>query len=170
MDFLDITTGEIIVKPLVRTKFNYDMNRASLESALVGKDPDDEGYDGKTQQNFKEECDINTIVNNFLKTGQIPENHRMPEYMDVNGVFNLQTAMNTMMEAEASFMALPAKIRAEFENDPMQFLGFIADEKNKPRLHEMGLLRPDYEAPAPAAPAPGAPAPAPAPAGTSTAT
>lgn len=164
---IDPVTGEI-VRPLVRTRFNYDMDEASIQSSLACIQVDEEGYDGKTQQNFKDECDINTIVNQFLKTGEMPDNIRLPQYIDYEGVFDFQTAMNTMMEAEASFMQLPAPLRAEFQNDPQQFLEYCANPANKEDMHKRGLLRPDYEPPKPAdAPAP---APAPAPGGTSTAT
>lgn len=165
---IDPVTGEI-VRPLVRTKFNYDMDEASRESALECIQVDQEGYDGKTQQHFKEESDINTIVNHFIKHGQLPENHRIPEYIDYEGVFDFQSAMNTMMAAEKSFMELPAKLRANFNNSPQEYLEFCTNPANVDEMHKLGLLRPDYKKPEPPAPAP-APAPQPAPAGTSTST
>lgn len=162
---IDPTTGEI-VKPHVRNRYNYDMDEASKDTALHCIQVDEEGYDGKTQQNFRDECDINTIVNQFLKTGEMPENIRLPQYIDYEGVFDFQSAMNTMMEAEASFMTLPAKLRAEFENSPQNFLTFCADPANVDKMQEYGLLRPDYKKPEP----PKAPAPPSSTEGTSTAT
>lgn len=149
--------------PRVRTKFNYDRDRASRDSGLY-TDPDDN--DGKTQQNFKEECDINNIVESFLKTGQMPEDVRLPQYIDYEGVFDFQTAMQTMMDAEANFMKIPAQIRSEFDNDPQQFLQFASDPANVDALIKYGLMREDYKKPEPPAP----PAPPPGPGGTSTPT
>lgn len=142
-------TGEIRNHAYCRTKFNYDRDQASLDSSLY-TDPDEN--DGKTQQQFVEEADINTIVNNFLKTGEMPDNVKLPQYIDYEGVFDFQTAMNTMLDAEQNFMQIPAKIRAQFENDPQQFLEFAANPENKGKLHEMGFLREDYKPPEPKAP------------------
>ncbi|WP_445772243.1 hypothetical protein, partial [Rheinheimera sp.] len=46
----------------IRTPYNYDTNLASEESALYCSDV------SRTQQNAKEECDINTIVKRFNVT------------------------------------------------------------------------------------------------------
>lgn len=156
--------GEI--RPYVRTKFNYNMENASIASGLYTPQVDEEDYDGKTQQHFAEECDINTIVNNFLKTGQMPEDIKLPQFIDYEGVFDFQTAMNTMMEAERNFMQLPAKFRAEFDNDPQEFLKYVENPANEDALIKHGLMRPGYKKPEPPAP----PAPPPAPGGTSTTT
>lgn len=156
-------TGEIM---FARTKFNYDRDAASLATALHCKQEGEDGYDGKTQQNFKEETDINTIVNNFLHTGQMPDNVRLPQYIDYEGVFDFQTAMNSVMAAEESFMQIPADIRAKFDNNPQKFHDFAINEQNRDELGKMGFLRPK---PVTEAPPPPPPAPAPA-AGTSTTT
>lgn len=151
MTYASKSTGEI--QPQVRTKFNYDRNAASNDSAP------EQAEDGKTQQNFLEETDINTIVNSFLKTGQMPENLKLPQYIDYEGVFDFQSAMNTMMEAEESFMSMPAQVRAQFDNDPQRFLEFCSNESNRPELEKLGLLRPKpvVESP-PASPPPAKPA------------
>lgn len=150
------STGEI--QPRVRTRFNYDTNAISADTALVCPD------DGKTQQHFKKECDINTIVQQFNLTGQLPDNLRIPQYIDYKGVFDFQSAMQTMMEADEQFMTIPAHIRAQFDNSPQKFLEFCSHEGNRPALKELGLLKaePPKEPPAPPA--------APPAAGTSTAT
>lgn len=124
---------------IVRTRFNYDRNTVSKATGHY-TNPDEN--DGKTQQHFKEESDINTIVNNFLKTGKLPENLRLPQYIDYEGVFDFQSAMNTMMQAEESFMTLPAQVRAQFDNSPQAFLQFCSDEANIPKMREMGLMKP----------------------------
>jgi len=42
--------------PFVRSPYNYDTNEASDESGL------DTGQEGGAKQNFKDECDINTMA------------------------------------------------------------------------------------------------------------
>lgn len=126
-----------------RTKFTYDKDKASASTSLICIQPGDDGYDGKTQQNFKDECDINTIVNNFLKTGEMPDNVKLPQYIDYEGVFDFRTAMEAMMQAEEAFMEIPAQVRAQFNNSPQEYLEFVTNPNNKEQLKTMGLLKPE---------------------------
>lgn len=133
---IDQVTGEY-VGPFVRTPYNYDMEAASLESGLACPEPT------LAQQQFKEECDINTIVKNFGLTGQLPENVRMPVSGDfTDAVTDYQSALNMVIEADAAFMKLPADVRAEFQNDPQKLLLFLEDDKNRERAVKLGLLVP----------------------------
>lgn len=137
-----------------RTRYSYDMDAVSFESGLACPE------ETLTQQQFAEEVDINTIVRRFGLTGQLPDNVSMPTYQDYEGVFDFQSAMNTMMEAERSFMLMPADIRARFDNDPQKLLEFCSDERNRDEAIKWGLVpskevlaTPPDAAPAAAAPA-----------------
>lgn len=138
--------SELIAQFKVRTRFNYDRDAVSIATAPPQPD------DGKTQQNFKEECDINTIVQRFNLTGQLPENLKLPQYVNYEGVFDFQTAMQTMMEAEEQFMSVPAHIRAQFDNSPQKFLEYCENPNNREGLRKLGLLKPEPPQPAPAPP------------------
>jgi len=120
--------------------FNYNTEKASLESGIDGQ-----AEPSMTQQQFREEADINTIVRRFGLTGQLPENPRLPTYGDFTEVTDYQTALNAVRLADESFMALPAPIRAEFDNDPQKLLLALDDERNADRLRELGLLNPKAE-------------------------
>lgn len=134
---IDQETGEIIV-PFIRTPYNYDTNKASAEGALFC-DPNNP-EDNYTQQSFKEECDINTIVRRFGLTGQLPDNVRVPQYGDFTGVTDYQSALNAVMQADAQFMELPAKLREQFNNDPQELLAFMEDPNNLDKARELGLV------------------------------
>lgn len=122
---------------------------------------------GRTKQSFKDECDINTIIRRFLRTGVMDftaKNER--RYGDCTGLEYTQ-AMQKVAAAKSLFNELPGRIRARFDNEPALFLDFVQDERNREEATEMGLLKPvvraqDAEAPPPApmpaAPASGAPA------------
>lgn len=125
--------GEYHDLPMVRTRFNYPMDAVSHSSGLVSDETT------KTQQQYAEETDINTIVRRFGLTGQLPESMRIPEYADYENVFDFQTSMNAVRSASEAFMEMPAHIRAEFRNDPQIFLEFVADEKNRERAEALGL-------------------------------
>lgn len=94
------------------------------------------------QQNFKDEVDINVLLERFKVTGQLPQNVVLPTYGDFTGLSDYQTAMAAVLRAKDQFNALPADIRNRFANNPQQFLEFCSDEANLPELRKMGLANP----------------------------
>lgn len=132
----------------LRTEHNYDRDKASLDSGLHCKD--------KTlaQQQFREESDINTIVERFGLTGEIPMAQRQANYGDFTGVFDYQTAMNQVVLARESFMQLPAKVRARFHNDPQELIQFLEDDENRPEAEKLGIVKPREPAPTVETPTP----------------
>lgn len=103
--------------------------------------------DGKTQQQFKDECDINNIMKAYSVTGLFTHvNTNEPRYLDATG-YDYQAAMNLVAEAQGLFAQLPSDVRYEFENNPQKFLEFCENPANAPRLAEMGLatLRPQNQ-------------------------
>lgn len=119
-----------------RSAYNYDMNIASDLTGLKCLDP------SLTQQQFKEESDINTIVDRFMKSGVLPTPINMPQFIDYEGVFDFQTAMNTVRQADENFMRLDAKVRSRFNNSPQEFLEFFADPENVDEAIRLGLAIP----------------------------
>lgn len=93
----------------------------------------------RTQQHMKEECDINTIVNRFLKTGLMPQSVSVPRYEDFSEVMDFQGAQNALVASRENFMKIPAKIRAKFDNSPQKFLEFCEDSANAEEMVKMGL-------------------------------
>lgn len=120
----------------MKLKMSYDNHdEASLMTSLECKDPT------LTQQQFKEECDINTIVDRFGLTGEMPTVVNMPQYGDFTGIFDYQSAMNLVVQGREEFMKLPAKMRARFHNDPAELLNFLADDDNKDEAIKLGLVK-----------------------------
>lgn len=102
-------------------------------------------------QSFKDECDINVIVERFGLTGVLPGAIRMPEYGDFSEVVDYHTAMNAIRSAEDSFRQLPAKVRERFNNNPQELLAFCEDDRNREEAAKLGLVempRPDINRPA----------------------
>lgn len=94
----------------------------------------------KTQQQFKQECDINEIVRRFGLTGELPAEPRIGSFGDFTGVHDFHAAMNMVRGAEEAFMEFPAELRARFGNDPGQMLLFLQDVKNKDEAVKLGLV------------------------------
>jgi len=123
------------VKMRVRNPITFDFDENSVNTAIIFTEP------SLAQQSFKDECDINNILRQFNVTGELPISSVQPQYGDFSGITDYQSALNAVMEAQDSFLALPAKIRAKFDNDPALFVEFASDEANKDEMKAMGLLR-----------------------------
>ena len=120
--------------PFQRTPYNYDRDAASNESGLHCEDAT------LTQQHFKDETDINNILRQFNITGLLPEQPLSPRYGDFTGIGDYHSALNAVIAADDQFMALPAILRARFENDPAQLIDFLSDENNRSEAEKLGLL------------------------------
>jgi len=119
--------------PFVRSPYNYDMDEASDLSGLSCLDV------SLAKQSFAEECDINTIVKRFNLSGQLPENVFVPQYGDFEEVFDFHTAMNVVAKAGEAFDAMPADVRARFNNDPGAFVDFVSDPANTDEAVKLGI-------------------------------
>lgn len=118
-----------------RSGFNYDVDAASNESALLCED------ESLAIQSAKEESDINTIVRKFGLTGELPGQVAMPKSGDFSNVPDFHTAMNLVRKAQEEFLRVPAEIRARFGNDPQAFMNFFEDDANRDEARRLGLLK-----------------------------
>jgi phage internal scaffolding protein len=118
----------------LRTPYNYDKDAASNESGLACEEP------SLAQQHFKDECDINYILQKFNVTGLLPESTLSPRYGDFTGIGDYHSALNRVIAAQDEFEALPAQIRARFDNDPSKLIEFLDDENNRPEAESLGLV------------------------------
>lgn len=95
------------------------------------------------KQSFRDECDINTIMAKYQKSGIVTHlAAHQGRYGDFIDAPTYHQAMNAIVAAQDAFMSLPAAIRARFDNDPANFLDFAQDPENIDELREMGLAHP----------------------------
>lgn len=107
-----------------------------------------------TRQEFKEECDLGNILKRFQAT---PEGRaaltnasgfaETCQFGDVSAVPDFRAARDAIIQANASFMALPPKVRRRFDNDAASFLDFMQNPDNEAEARELGLLNPKVENP-----------------------
>lgn len=97
------------------------------------------GTTTKTQQHFKELCDINKIIKRHEK-GEIVLhlNPGKPLYGDFTNADDYLGAMTRVQDAQAEFMALPSELRALCDNDPAKLLELVRDPETALVLAEMG--------------------------------
>jgi phage internal scaffolding protein len=98
-----------------------------------------------TQQQFKDEADINYIVSMYDSSGVMPTFHgdgqpAQPVFGDFASLpDNAQEMYNRMIEAKSNFDNLPLEVRKRFNYDPAAFLEFVDNPENLDELVAMGL-------------------------------
>lgn len=98
-----------------------------------------------TQQQFKDEADINYIVSMYDSSGVMPTFHgdgqpAQPVFGDFASLpDNAQEMYNRIIEAKNNFDNLPLEVRKRFNYDPVAFLEFADNPENLDELVAMGL-------------------------------
>lgn len=92
--------------------------------------------DGLTQQHFKDECDINNILRNYVP----PVNNVPPPVFGDFTTSDLMSAYDIVRRASSNFDALDSNIRARFNNNPVELMQFLENEKNREEAVQLGLL------------------------------
>lgn len=115
--------------PVVHDRFNPPV----VEGLVCGE--------GKTHQEFKDECDINFIMSRALRSGVFPPAVNVGRYGDFSEVGDYQEALETISRAKKQFAGLSSVVRERFDNDPGKFLAWLGSDKfNLDDAHEFGIL------------------------------
>lgn len=94
-----------------------------------------------TEQHFKDECDINNIIEKAKVTGVLPSGSREPLFGDFEKFpKNLQERFDMYNEANERFLHLPSELRKRFGNNPANLLDFLRDSNNIDEAVKLGLL------------------------------
>ena len=109
-----------------------------------------------THQSHKDECDINTILRNYQKTGDPTPfmSTRSPQWgIDAPTDVDFKSAMDTLALGNTMFAELPAHLRDKFHNDPAEYLAFCHNADNLDEMVQLGLaVRPEGSEPEPPSP------------------
>lgn len=101
----------------IRTPYNYDRDAVSKETALVCNDV------SLTQQNFKDDCDINIMIRKY---GVLPVSEVNWNEFDATVIpTDYHQLQNMLKDADEAFLSLPGEIRASVDNDPVKFLAMV---------------------------------------------
>lgn len=94
----------------------------------------------RQKQEFKAECDINNIMKKYVKTGQLFHLAKgNPKYGEFADALTFQESLNLVNFAQEQFEALPAHVREQFGNDPIQFLKAAELQENQELFISLGL-------------------------------
>ncbi len=95
-----------------------------------------------TVQSFKDDCDINVIMDRHAKTG-LHSRSSLPLYQgDFASLPDFQEAQDIVRKATESFESLSPSLRARFANDPKILLSFLNDPANLEEARKLGLVKP----------------------------
>lgn len=97
----------------------------------------------ETQQQFREDVDLNTIVARMGVTdGAIPHPVLDPRfYGDFSDVVDFRDALDATRNALNNFAQLPAELRRRFHDDPTELYAFVIDPANDAEAVKLGLLK-----------------------------
>lgn len=106
--------------------------------------------ESRTEQHHKGMVDINRMVQRYQKTGLLPQRGTPGFYGDFTQVSDYQSCLHAVHSAQDAFMALPAQVRKEFDNDPAKLLVFLDNPANADKAMELGIIpRPEPVQPEP---------------------
>lgn len=104
--------GQIVIW---KTPYNHNTDREAGRVALFCGEP------SLAQQSFKDEADINVIVERVLRTNAPPIPLPM-QYGDLTTVDDYHTMQTKLAETNGLFYRLPPDIREEYSNNPGAWL------------------------------------------------
>lgn len=111
-------------------------------SAYVARKPVQQPHadDGRTRQEFAEECDINVLMAGYERSGIISHiNPLPPQYFDASNLPDLAESLAIYDQAQTAFMTLPASVRATFDNDPLKFVEYAENPANLEQMRDWNL-------------------------------
>lgn len=108
-----------------------------------------------TKQEFKEDTDINVLIERFTATGRVTPSAVQPVYMDAT-IYpdDFLDAMNIVAETNEAFADLPADLRALLGNDPRNYLSALQTQEGRDLIASKGVELPEGLSATPLAPAP----------------
>lgn len=115
----------------MKIKFLTKYDHADVVSPHGGK--------SLTDQQYRDECDINHILKQFGATGQVPNLRTEGVSGDFSDIGDFQSCLDKVNKAKDEFLALPSYIRQRFGNDPKAYVEFCLNPANVDECIRLGL-------------------------------
>lgn len=126
-------------KPRPKTGFYRPHNHKGFDNV----DPaTGEVMPSMTRQSEMEACDIHNVLRQFSQQGfeqLVRDNAARGQYADLTALPDYQAALDTVIQAQAAFAALPSQVRERFQNDPSRFIDFLSRPENQDEAIRLGL-------------------------------
>lgn len=168
---VNIETGEILrvtpapladtmldneYQPFFKTPYNHDTLADARAHGYT------ETMETKTQQNTRDDVDINNILARF---GVAAVRRPPTRFVDVPEDLDMATAITRIRDGQDAFNALPQNVQQHFEtlSNYLDFVDQAIARGDRKSLEQLNLLKPTEAPPAPPGAAQAAPNPTPAP-------
>lgn len=102
-----------------------------------------EKSDGRTQGQYKNECDINVVVSTYRRSDDpfpLQRAFGSPMYANLPDQTDLHSALNMVADASTAFNALPSHIRERYKNNAAEFVGALSNPSERDFLLDSGVL------------------------------
>lgn len=93
-----------------------------------------------TQQEFKDDCDINLLMKKYRNYGVVPRELPPAIYADVSNVPSFHEAADFVAKTKEAFESLPALVRRRFRENPAELVDFVKNEANRDEAMLLGLI------------------------------
>ena len=101
--------------------------------------------ENQTKQSFRDEVNINNILDKYQATGQLTHVRQHPGvYGDFSNINDLQGAIEKVRQAQQLFESLPSEMRKTFNNNASEFIKF-SSTASPSELMEAGLVVEGFE-------------------------
>lgn len=113
-----------------------------------GKVPHPTGGEKLVQQQFKDQANVNNIMQKHLRSGmgglQPPgrPGGRVPMFVSLTGK-TYHEMLCQVQEVQGQFAGLPSRVRRRFANNPEQLIKFLEDPNNLEEAIKLGLVQED---------------------------
>ena len=122
----------------------YNGVRVSREQIQIG------GGETMVRQAFKDEVDINRIVERYRATGQLPLTNAQARYGDVTDYQDYKTMLDYVHEALRKADDLPENALEQFNANPEDFMRRIDAAESRDDLVALGIVEPKVAEASPA--------------------
>lgn len=133
---VDTETGELVGQgpssPVNRVRSRSWRERTPTD---LGTEP------SKTKQAFRDEVDINRIMERFNATGQMPPMRPQGRFGDFTGATDYLEAATRVLDARRSFDELPSDIRDYCDNDPAELIDLMHNPERLEEAQDLGLIQ-----------------------------
>ncbi len=126
-----------------------DKRKKLTRAQILALEPDKVYDDGRTKQCYKDECDIQKIMDRFARTQTISHLAKHEGvYADFSD-FDFHEQTMKLTRGREIFDELPAELRTEFQQSPAKFFAYVNDPVNVDKLREKlpGLAKPGRQLP-----------------------
>lgn len=94
-----------------------------------------------TQQQFKDECDIDNLVRRATQTGDYSAFQATAgDYVDTSDIGDYKNALDFINGVNEEFYELPSNVRFRFDNDPSKYIDFMSDSDNFAEAAKLGII------------------------------